>query len=226
MLVLKWPLDATISTRLCQETNKFGKTSFTFDRNGENRHIYVAFLKFPMFFTLYSFSCMLFWVLQPYHNSEIMLCFLTQSCWHTCFWCVLLFLFRPLCSVLLSSCIRRWFCNQRRWSSGTKLFPSARWQLWHIFPNLSALLNIFRCWVALCQSLTVLSASSTGPSEGWRQHSRIIWCLLWSSRGSCVCEVHQHTAGSNMWLFLICHLFFPLSAFLSYSHAVCRQEIR
>lgn len=53
-----------------------------------------------------------------------------------------------------------------------------------------------------------LSALSSDPSEGWRQHSGVIWCLRWSSRGGRVCEVH-HNSGCSFFFFLWCQ--FPSS---------------
>lgn len=53
--------------------------------------------------------------------------------------------------------------------------------------------TFFLVQVTLSQSLRVLPALSSDPPEGWRQHPSIIWCLCWSSRGSCVCQVHQRS---------------------------------
>lgn len=83
--------------------------------------------------------------------------------------------------------------------------------------------------VYLCYaSLTMLSAFSSDSSEGWWQYSSIIWCLLWSSRGSCVCEVHQHsTQQASICGFFLYFIFsFVFSFFWSYSHADCWSEIK
>lgn len=95
-------------------------------------------------------------------------------------------LFRPSCSVLLSLCIRRWSCSRRRWFSGTKQFLFARSEVFLLF------LHIFHCNPVACYSLISLPVLYSDPSESWRQHSCLIWCICWSSRGSCLRKVHQH----------------------------------
>lgn len=47
-----------------------------------------------------------------------------------------------------------------------------------------------------------LSAFSSDPSEGWRQHSGVIWRLRWSSRGGRVCEVHHKSRCCFFFFFL------------------------
>lgn len=47
-----------------------------------------------------------------------------------------------------------------------------------------------------------LSAFSSDPSEGWRQHSGVIWCLRWSSGGGRVCKVHHNSSCCFFFFFL------------------------
>lgn len=110
-----------------------------------------------------------------------------RLCWTLVHSLVFFFLlFRPSCSVPLSLCIRRWSCSRRRWFSGTKQFLSARSEVFLLF------LHIFHCNPVACYSLISLPVLYSDPSESWRQYSCLIWRICWSSRGSCVCEVHQH----------------------------------
>lgn len=115
--------------------------------------------------------CVGFYSLTQFWNNAIFLADLTHSCWHTCS-CVLMFSLRPWCSVRLSSCIRKWFCNQRRWSSGTELFPPAWWRLL-FFPFEYFSLVYF----VLCQSLAGLFCLFLRSCRGL---TTTLWCHMMS----------------------------------------------
>lgn len=155
------------------------------------------------FSTLFSLSLTLY---RSIMKNTIFLVESTHSCWH------ISDVYLYLCSGLHA--VSSWACVSGGYPAAREDGPVE--QNCFCLPGdklpLSLTLSVSYfclCVVVLCLSLMVVSSVSSDPSESWRQHYDIIWCLLWSSRRSCVCEVHQHSTQPPSLLFLIFQLFFP-----------------